>query len=231
MAQKILVIDDDREQQDLLGKIVPAGVAVSRAFSLSEAENELLKSTFDLVLLDVHLPDGDGLQFYAKMKTLPYAKDIPVIFITASTSAPSEIMGFSLGAEDYICKPVDPPRLRARLATHLQRIEQNRVEELLLQRGDIRLNVSLQKATILRDGAEMVIPLTPVEFKLLFYFLRHEEHVLSRERLLNEIWGDASRVFDRTVDMHVSKLRKKIGESNFAISAVQGVGYRLAKAI
>lgn len=200
------------------------------AHTLSDARRELGRASFDLILLDVLLPDGDGFAFYAELSAQDHLRCIPVIFVTARSEVPSEVMGFSLGAWDYVTKPVEPARFRARIEARLRQLQEQRDRELILQKGDLRLNVSMQRVSLMRDGREEeVIDLTPVEFKLLFHLLRHEGHVFSRDQLLTSVWGNAAEVFDRTVDMHVSNLRKKISESEHKIQAVHGMGYRLSR--
>src|SRR5262249_39267670 len=159
-------------------------------------------------LLDVNLPDGDGLTYFAKLRTQPHTSETPVVFVTSSGETPKEVMGFSLGAEDYIVKPIDPPRLKARIEARLRQIGEKAARDLTLQKGDLKLSVSHQRVILVRDGKDIQIDLTPVEFKLLFHLLRHEDQVFSREQLLIAVWGDSAEVFDRTVDMHVSNLRK-----------------------
>lgn len=229
MQEKVLVVDDDTEQQQVVRKVLDSVCRVTPAFTLAEAESELSKNHFDLVLLDVNLPDGDGFSFCAKMRTMEHTAQIPVIFVTARSETPNETMGFSLGAEDYVVKPVEPLRLKARIEARLKLLRERKQRELTLIKGNIKLSVSLQRAVIVLEGRETNVNLTPVEFKLLFHLLRYEDQVFTRDQLLNAVWNDAAEVFDRTVDMHISKLRKKIALSDFQIKAVHGTGYRLSK--
>jgi DNA-binding response OmpR family regulator len=231
MESRILVVDDAEDHQQVVRKVLDRLCRVVPAFTLAEAERELAKNPFDLILLDVTLPDGDGFSFFAKLRTQEHTSGIPVIFVTSKTDTPNEAMGFSLGAEDYVVKPVDPARLRARIEARLRMIQSRQERELQLCKGDIKLSVSLQRAAIIQEGREVPISLTPVEFKLLFHLLRYDDKIFTREQLLTAIWDDASEVFERTVDMHVSKLRKKIAPSFYEIKAVHGMGYRLSKKI
>ena len=130
-------------------------------------------------------------------------------------------MGLTLGAEDYIAKPVD---------ARLKNIRLKRESEMVLHRGNLKLSVSLQRVVLVQDGKETPIAVLPVEFKLLFHFLRHEDQVFTREQLLAAVWGNTSEIFDRTVDVHVSNLRKKIFGSEYKIQAVHGTGYRFTRA-
>lgn len=229
MQERILIVDDDDEHQCVARHVLDQTFRVITAYNLAEAEKELSQANFDLLLLDVMLPDGDGFSFFAKLRTQENTASIPVIFVTSKGDTPDEAMGFSLGAEDYITKPVDPMRLKTRVEARLRLIRNRRQKELTICKGNIKLNASLQRAALVNEGKETSINLTPVEFKLLFHLFRHEDQVFSREQLLVAIWDHAAEVFDRTVDMHISKLRKKIELSEYQIKAVHGLGYRLSK--
>jgi DNA-binding response OmpR family regulator len=229
VQQKLLVVDDAIDHQQVITYIFSSQYALTQAYSLAEADKALSRDNFDLILLDVNLPDGDGFSYFVKLQTQEHTRGIPVMFVTASGDAPQEVMGFSLGAEDYIIKPIEPPRLRARVESRLKRIVQSRERDTVLHKGDLKVSLSLQRVAVVRDGTENPIDLTPVEFKLLFHLLRYEDHVFTREQLLSAVWGNAAEVFDRTVDMHVSNLRKKILASDYKILAVHGTGYRFTK--
>lgn len=229
MQFKILVVDDSVEHQKLILSLFGNQQMLTQVYSLADARKMLDKSPYDLILLDISLPDGDGLTFYADMQITEKTRDIPVIFITSHREVNKEIMGFSLGADDYILKPLEPARFKARIESRLKQLDAKKQQELVINKGNLRLSVPLQKASILKNGNESYIDLTPVEFKLLFHFLRHEDYILTREQLLNAVWGNSSEVLDRTIDMHISNLRRKIGESNFKIKAVHGTGYKMMK--
>lgn len=230
MQPRILSIDDAIDHQQIIAATFNNQYSLTQAFTLGEAEKILDKQDFDLILLDVTLPDGDGFSFYAKLQSSDRHRGVSTIFLTSRTEVASEVMGFSLGADDFIVKPIQPARLRARIEAHLKQLNSRKHQEMILQKGNLKVSVSLQRVIVLHQGKELPVDLTPVEFKLLFHLLRHEEHVFTRSQLLETVWGnDASEVFDRTVDMHVSNLRKKIVLSNFKIQAVHGTGYRLVR--
>lgn len=230
MRARILVVDDSMDYQELAASMFGQQHDVVSAMTLAQASRQLSKQSFDLILLDVNLPDGDGFSFFVTLKAEGHTRSIPVIFLTGQGDAPHEVMGFSLGAEDYISKPADVPRLRARIEARLRRIGEQREREMTLMKGNLKLMVAQQRAAVVRDGKETPVELTPLEFKLLFHLLRHEEQVFSREQLLGAVWGQAATdVFDRTVDMHVSNVRRKIAGSDYGIKAVHGVGYRMAR--
>lgn len=227
MQFKILVVDDSLEHQHLVLSILSKEHLVTQAFTLKETRKFLEKNQFDIILLDISLPDGDGLTFYADLQAAEQTRDIPVIFITSHSEINKEVMGFSLGADDYIIKPLEPARFKARIESRLKQLHLKKEREMVINKGNLRLSVPLQKVSILNDGVENQIELTPVEFKLLFHFLRYEDYILTREQLLTAVWGNNSDVLDRTIDMHVSNLRKKICQSVYKIKAVHGSGYKL----
>jgi two-component system phosphate regulon response regulator PhoB len=202
---------------------------VTAVLTLEQADRELSRGIFDLILLDVTFPEGDGFAYLAKLRSSEHTRDVPVILVTGNVETSKEVMGLSLGAEDYLVKPVDPAILRARIESRMKKVREKRDAEMVLQRGNLKLSVSSQRAALIFEGTETPIAVTPVEFKLLFYFFRHEDEVFSREHLLAAVWGNASEIINRTVDMHVSNLRKKIIGSEYKIQAVHGSGYRLTK--
>ena len=229
MQFNILVVDDSAEHQLLISSIFGKEQSLTEAYTLNEARLMLEKNNFDLILLDISLPDGDGLSFYADIQIVEKLRDIPVIFITSHTEANKEIMGFSLGANDFITKPLEPARFKARIESRLKQLERSKNKDLVITKGNLRLSVTLQKVFIINDGVENFIDLTPAEFKLLYHFVRHEDFILTREQILSAVWGSSSGILDRTIDMHISNLRKKICDSEYKIKAVHGTGYKLMK--
>ncbi|RYZ69847.1 MAG: response regulator transcription factor, partial [Proteobacteria bacterium] len=153
-------------------------------------------------------------------------KNIPVFLVTAEDAAPKEIMGFKMGAQDYIHKPLDPSRLRARIEARLKPVDPalNRVT-----RGDLELDLESMRLFRNDQGILHEIPVTPIEFKLLLYMLKRGDSIFTRDQLLEAGWNDLTEVFDRTVDAHLSKLRKKLADTEVRIEPVRGVGYRIVQ--
>lgn len=228
MQFRILVIDDSIEHQQLILSILGQVHVVVQAYTLTEARQQMTKNALDLILLDLSLPDGDGMSFFAELQANENTRKIPVVIITAHTEVNKEIIGFSLGAEDFIVKPVDPARLRARIESKIKQIQSRKTQDVYYHKGTLKLSLSTQQAYLLKDSKESMIELTPIEFKLLFHLLRHEEHIFSREQLITTVWGK-SDMSDRTIDMHVSNLRKKIIDTEFKIKPIHGIGYRISK--
>lgn len=226
---RILLVDDATDDQRIIMTSLGKTHDVRVAATLGEARACLKSETFDLLLLDVQLPDGDGFQFCAELQNDAEARQIPVIFLTVRSDTPDKVLGFSLGAEDYVSKPFDPRELRARIEARIKKAGERKLRDLNLQVGDLKISVTQQKVLLVGGARERELDLTPLEFKLLLFFAQNEDHVFGRDQLLAAVWPGNVNVADRTVDMHVSNLRKKLAACNRTIRSVHGVGYRLTR--
>lgn len=178
----------------------------------------------DLILLDIMLPDLDGLAIITKLKANAKTKHIPIILLTAKSAEYDKVKGLDLGADDYITKPFGIMELVARVKAVLRRSGQGRQEESLSY-GDI--SIDLEKHEV-RSGGEIVI-LTLKEFELLKKLMSNPEHVISRNTLLDEVWGVNFYGETRTVDAHIKTLRQKLGANGNMIETIRGVGYKMSK--
>lgn len=226
---RILLVEDSPVDRKIALASLEKKYTVITAESLAEAQKELDAGKFDLILLDVDLPDGNGFRFVSGLKGHDCIKNTPIFFITRKSETPDEVLGFALGADDYLAKPVDPMKLRARVDAKLLKAEEARKQNSILQNTGLRLNFTSQQAYLLGKNGEKTLDLTPLEFKILAHFMKHENHVFTREQLIDRIWGISTNVIDRTVDMHVSNLRRKIDGSGYTIFSLRGVGYRFSK--
>ena len=226
---KVLLIEDSPEIMEI-AKAALRPVEIICATTLAQAEHLLVKHRYDLILLDVTLPDGDGMRFYTKLHSIENAAQTPVIFLTGKGELSDKLIAFSLGAEDYIVKPFDPLELQARVKANLKKTKRVRSQEEQLRIGSLVLNLGRQSLHIVESGLERRVELAPIEFKLIAMFIRNAERVLSRERLIEEVWGDGIRVLDRTVDSHVSSLRQKLQGTSHMINVIYGTGYTLSPA-
>lgn len=228
-SQKILMIEDN-EVIRLLVQTALKDFNFLAASNLKEAESLMFAHQFDLILLDIGLPDGDGLNFLNQLSQAN--KDQPaVIILSGQSDISSKVAAFSFGAEDFITKPFDPIELKARVAAKLKKIvhikgAKNSSDLLII--GDLEVNIPKQKVCI-RVSADQQIPadLTSLELKLLLTLAKKTNHVCTREYLLSEVWGDDLTVTVRSVDTHVAHLRKKIHKSKVKIDTVIRSGYRL----
>lgn len=220
----ILIVEDDREiAENLLFLLGKEGFSAETAATREEALEKTARKRFDLILMDVMLPDGNG---YSLCTTIKRETDIPVIFLTAMGDEGSIVTGFDLGADDYIAKPFKPLELISRVKNTLRRSGKSR--SLFLLDG---LEVDTVKGIVRRNGKEIM--LTALEYRLLLVFLNRQGEVLSRMRLLEEIWDIAGDyVNDNTLTVYIKRLREKIEEDPAnprIIMTVRGRGYRVGE--
>lgn len=219
---KILLVEDDGQIASYLGELLRAeGFDTQIAGSKKEASECLLIQAFDLVLLDVSLPDGNGFSVCAEIKR---EYEIPVIFLTASGDEYSVVAGLDMGADDYIAKPFRPRELISRIRSVLRRCKK---EQRILSCGDLRVNVS--SATVTKGEKELF--LSALEYRLLLILLQNKGQILTRNQLLEEIW-DASGEYvnDNTLSVYMKRLREKIEEnpqSPRLLHTIRGIGYRM----
>lgn len=219
---KILLVEDDGQIASYLGELLRAeGFDTQIAGSKKEAGECLLAQDFDLVLLDVSLPDGNGFSICAEIKR---EYEIPVIFLTASGDEYSVVAGLDMGADDYIAKPFRPRELISRIRSVLRRCKK---EQRILSCGDLKVNVS--SATVTKGEKELF--LSALEYRLLLLLLQNKGQILTRNQLLEEIW-DASGEYvnDNTLSVYMKRLREKIEEnpqSPRLLHTIRGIGYRM----
>ena len=222
----VLLVEDSSDAFNLVKRALGSSVHLEWAKSLGEASRTLQKKNFDLILLDVMLPDGDGYRLCSILQTDDQLKNVPVIFLTAKNSVSDKVLGFSVGADDFISKPFDGLELKARVDSRLRKRDRERMESDILKLGDIEINKSTQKVQVFESGQNTDIDLTPIEFKLLLFLCKELNKVYSRDEILNSVWGESIHVYSRSVDTHISKLRKKLGSKANYIESVHGSGYR-----
>jgi DNA-binding response OmpR family regulator len=223
MALRVLLIDDDRRLSGLLiGYLAEHEVALTYASSGAEGLAQLRDGAFDAVLLDVMMPQMDGLEVLRRIRQ---RGAIPVIMLTARGDEADRVVGLELGADDYVPKPFSPRELLARLRAVLRRV-QPRAQDERLSAGGIVAEIAARQAWV--EGKE--VELTGIEFDILIALLRRAGRVVPRHALLEQAGRDDATVGERTVDVHISKLRKKLGDDPRTprrIRTVRGVGYVL----
>ena len=225
MPKKILVVDDERDIIDLLQyNLSKEGFAVMTARNGAEALVRAAEVP-DLIILDLMMPGLDGFETCKRLKADTRTSHIPIIFLTARAGEVDEIVGLELGADDYIQKPISPRKLVARVRALVRRLEQG--DEEAADQPVIRtqrLTIDRACYTVLIGEQEVFFPRK--EFEVLALMSSHPGRVFSREMLLNQIWGSDVVVTDRTVDVHIRKIREKLGEDASLIETIKGVGYR-----
>lgn len=221
---KVLIIEDEPDLQKVLAfNLKQNGHEVLPALS-GEAGLSLAQSRGpDLVLLDRMLPDVSGTEVLKNLKRDERTRNIPVVFLTARGEEVDRVVGFELGADDYVVKPFSVRELLLRIDAILRR----RVEEepQSVEFGRLRLDLAAHRTFV--DGKE--VELTAMEFKLLSTLLSRKNRVQSRELLLDEVWGITAEITTRTVDTHVKRLREKLGPASIYVETVRGAGYRFAE--
>jgi DNA-binding response OmpR family regulator len=224
---KILVVDDVQDVFHLVKSILEPGHQVYWADTLHAAEDTLQSKKMDLVLLDVQLPDGNGFHFMADLQKKLKDSIPPVIFLTAKDHVSEKVLGFSLGAEDYIPKSSDYLEMKARLEARVKRLATNQEPKRFENVGPFQVDLHTQEVQWLHDGKMSPIELTRLEFKI-FWLLAHRlGDTVSREEILDKVWGPGFQVYTRSVDTHVSNLRKKLPKEAVKIESASGQGYRL----
>jgi len=222
----ILIVDDDLQIRQLLSEYLTgfgmAVVAVADGLAMAEVMKE---ASFDLVILDLMLPGDDGLALCRKLRA---ESDVPILMLTARGETMDRVVGLELGADDYIVKPFEPRELVARIQTILRRTRgtrENRKEQNVVEFMGWRLNYVLRH---LVSPEELVIPLSNAEFRLLAVFIEHPNRILTREFLLDSARGRDMDVFDRSIDILVSRVRQKLNDDSRTptlIKTVRGEGY------
>jgi two-component system phosphate regulon response regulator PhoB len=221
----VLLVDDERDLLSLLDfNLRAAGFETLLASSGEQAIAQLRRRVPDLVVLDLMLPDLPGTEVCRQIKSDPRTKRVPVVMLTAKGEEVDRVVGFELGADDYVTKPFSVRELVLRLRAVLRRAGGGRAPEVPRDRvGPIRVDADAHRAFV--DGAE--VQLTPIEFKLLVTFMARLGRVQSREQLLEDVWDMSPDVETRTVDTHVKRLREKLGSGRELLETVRGIGYRL----
>lgn len=224
---KILVIEDEPDiRRNLEYNISREGFNVITAGSLSEAEELVNSNSLSLILLDLMLPDGSGLDLCKKFKSNSKTDSIPIIILTAKDDEVDKVVGFELGADDYVTKPFSVRELVLRIKAILKRGQTKKeVVEVERQFGDLKIDIESHEVFV--DSIQ--IDLTALEFKLLNQLVETRGRVQSRDQLLQDVWGYSAEVTTRTVDTHIKRLRNKLGSMGKYVQTIRGVGYKFAR--
>jgi len=223
MPDLVMVIEDEKEIRDLIRyNLERAGYRVAAIADGEEGLTRIFASRPDALVLDLMLPGRNGLEILREVRKEPATQDLPIIVLTARGAEMDRLLGFEHGADDYVTKPFSPRELIARIQSLLRRARPSRAP-IAIEVGSLRIDPSSREATF----AGKSITLTPREFDLLAFFAHNPGRVLSREELLRKVWGYDYLGTTRTVDVHVRRLRVKLGVRNHAIDTVTGAGYKL----
>ncbi|MCW8847757.1 MAG: phosphate regulon transcriptional regulator PhoB [Sedimenticola sp.] len=229
MATKILVVEDESAVREMIHFVLEqSGYDVIGAESVDQAKTALADVPPDLILMDWMLPGTSGVEYTRELKQDAVTRDIPIIMLTARGEEDDKVRGLECGAEDYVTKPFSPKELVARIKVILRRVSPHTTEEAV-QAGDMRLDPVSYRVTM----SDQPIELGPTEFKLLHFFMTHREKVYSRSRLLDKVWGTNVYIEERTVDVHIRRLRQALEpfEMDGLIQTVRGAGYRFSEQV
>ncbi len=220
--EKILVIDDNKDYQFLIQSCLSKEFKVLLADTGKQGVAMAVEHTPDLILLDISLGEIDGFEVCHLLKGQKETANTPVIFLSSRGDAHSKVMGFDLGADDYIQKPFEAEELRARVKVRIKQNQARKQGSPSFELGGLRIDF-LGHRVYLQDKE---IAFSALEFKLLSFFVRNPDRVLSREKILNNVWGVDTFVTDRVVDSHIRSIRKKLGPFKDHIESIYGEGYR-----
>lgn len=225
MAGYILVIDDEPAIAEMLSTCIEmAGFQVRLAANGEIAYQMILQDPPDLVLADWMMPMLSGIELTRKLRRLEKFAELPIILLTARAEEDDKVTGLDAGADDYIAKPFSPREVVARIKAVLRRGQ--KAEDTIVNVGSLKLDRESKRCFINQDQ----INLGPLEYRLLEFFVTHQERVFSREQLLDQVWGNNVYVEDRTVDVHIRRLRQSISSdgNDKYIQTVRGAGYRFS---
>jgi two-component system phosphate regulon response regulator PhoB len=222
----VLVVDDEPDLLELVRiNLAQSGYTVETAASGSDALAALRRAPPDVMILDLMLPDLSGTELCARVRADQRLAALPIIMLTAKSEEIDRVVGLELGADDYVTKPFSPRELALRVRAVLRRRAPTGEEARVLEHGALRVDPDSHRASV--DGRE--ITLTAKEFQLLVALMGRPGRVMTRERLLDEVWGSDITVTSRTIDTHLKRLREKLGRAGDLIETVRGVGYRFAE--
>ena len=225
MENKILVVEDQAEYHKLIQMALTYKYKIDIATTLAEARTHLQSNAYALILLDVLLPDGSGLDLCREIHMDQKHLDTPIIFLTAKNSTSDKVLGLSIGVDDYIVKPFDPSELAARIDLRILKSTKKKKESENFIAGPLRFELTGFRLYIKDSDLEKKVDITPIEFKILLKLAQNNSHVFSRQQILDNIWGHDVYIDDRSIDRHISSIRKKINPYQNAIKTVSGIGY------
>jgi len=218
---KILLVDDEQDILEILGyNLTQEGYQIVTASNGKEAIQVAKKELPQLIIMDVMMPEMDGMEACENIRRLPELSNVIITFLTARNEDYSQVAGFEAGADDYIAKPIKPKVLVSKVKALLRRLKDDEVKDDILYVGGIEVNREEYK--IVQDGREIVLPRK--EFELFYLLASKPGKVFKREEILDKVWGNEVVVGGRTIDVHIRKLREKIGDELF--KTIKGVGYK-----
>ena len=227
MSLNILLVEDDTAVREVLrGPLQKAGLHVIEAGDVRQAKEAIVQQVPDLILLDWMLPDVSGVEWARTLKSAPHTRGIPIIMLTARGEEEDRIKGLEVGADDYVTKPFSPRELIARIRAVLRRTAPTSSDEPVEIDG-LRLDPVSHRVSA--DGK--TLEMGPTEYRLLHFFMTHQDRVFSRGQLLDNVWGTNVYVEERTVDVHIRRLRMALATTGHdsLVQTIRGAGYRFSR--
>lgn len=225
IEKNILIVEDEKAIRDMIKFLfINSQFVLHESENVTEARECIFTKKPDLILLDWMLPGKNGVDFVKELRTDPATVDIPIIMLTAKSEESDRVQGLSAGADDYVVKPFSPKELTARINAVLRR--SGHKEETLIRVADLIINDESHRVMCL----EKQLFLGPLEYKLLHFFMTHADRVFSRSQLIDFVWGGNTYIEERTVDVHIRRLRKILSEVHYDkfIQTIRGSGYRFS---
>ncbi len=223
--RQALLIEDSAEYQLLVRVALWDRFHVTVAASANEAMLAINQSNFDIILIDVGLPGRDGLSLCEDLRRDARLQQTPILFVTGRRDTSDLVLGFAVGADDYICKPFHPEELKARVEARFKQSRAMISNHDHFWKAELRFSIGRQRVTQTTSERERDLELTPNEFKILYHLAKNESRILSRAEILREVWGENLHVVERTVDKHVCSMRRKMGTAALYVESVPGQGY------
>lgn len=218
---KILLVDDEPDILEIVGyNLSQEGYKILTAQNGREAISKAKKEKPHLIIMDVMMPEMDGIEACEAIRNIPELSEVIITFLTARAEDYSQVAGFEVGADDYITKPIKPKILVSKVKALLRRLKEDKPQDTLMVTG---MEINREEYKIIKDGQEIVLP--KKEFELLYLLASKPGKVFKREEILSKVWGEDVVVGGRTIDVHIRKLREKIGEDLF--KTIKGVGYKI----
>ncbi len=219
MEYKVLLAEDEVNLRNIVSAALKKnGFSVDTAVNGEEAIAAVNRNVYDIIILDIMMPKVDGIKVCEYIRT---KYDVPVIFLTALNQEKDIVNGYEVGADEYVTKPVSMPVLVAKINALIKRYKGLMIENGVIRIGELKIELARRLVTV----GKKVITLAPKEYDLLIYFIENKNQILSREQILDKIWGPEYDGYDRAVDTHIKKLRAALGDSNHHITTIIKKGY------
>jgi len=225
---QILIVEDDELVRTTLFDILSQEYTVKCAADAETALSLINHGHYDLIILDIRLPKMDGYRFCSSIRSDHRFASIPIIVFSGLGEIEEKLLGFSLGVNDFVVKTTDLRELRARVKLQINGTKTAAARSAIIDIGLFQIDTAKQTIAMKTNDSFTTLELSPLEFKLLYHFLSHLDHLFTREQLLDQIWGPTRSVTDRSVDAAIAKLRAKLKPHSDSIDSVRGVGYRFS---